>query len=436
MAQSANKNLAKAENQHHTGTNNPRTYTTQYDNSNTNEMNLLDTLKSMTHACNKRMQDVNDCRDSHRDMLEAGHEYPANCELERMERMAKRAKQYWQRMKNMCKHHEDVIGPERNLDEIAINVKNLGELVDQLVRASTHYSNNYKKTGERKDQRRTQGDKHGKRQQTTANGEEDEYRDILYFDTISLRNGRREQTKRESNEENASAGRKKKREESTSDDHKKRSEENTSINHAKRGEEYTLKSHAERAQAIGGGKQRWIESEENTSINHAKRGEECTLKTHAERAQANGGEKQRWRETPQAGAGERREVALFGRNRRLPGTNDEQQLLKKGEHVRKAISKHERAEEYATRIQPIRRGEQSKRRIEEARGGGQVKYFEHTGRGVDFTKGPCRRMSTIDVGTLDIKSLAIVDTEYDDKEMERAKKKTKGGEATPSCAEE
>ena len=128
MAQSANKNLAKAENQHHTGTNNPSTYTTQYDNSNTDEMSLLDTLKSMTHTCNKRMQDVNDCRDSHRDMLEAGHEYPANCELERMERMAKRAKQYWQRMKNMCKHHEDVIGPERNLDEIAINVKNLGDL--------------------------------------------------------------------------------------------------------------------------------------------------------------------------------------------------------------------------------------------------------------------------------------------------------------------
>ena len=43
----------------------------------TEKMGLLDTLKSMTHTCNKRMQDVNDCRAFHMELLETGHDYPA-----------------------------------------------------------------------------------------------------------------------------------------------------------------------------------------------------------------------------------------------------------------------------------------------------------------------------------------------------------------------
>ena len=106
----------------------------------TNKMTLLDTLKSMTHTCNKRMQDVNDCRDSHQDMLKAGRAYPANCELDRMDRMAARAKQYWQRMRYVWQSSDTDGCPKGDLDEIAMNVTNLGDMANQLVKASTQYS--------------------------------------------------------------------------------------------------------------------------------------------------------------------------------------------------------------------------------------------------------------------------------------------------------
>ena len=70
-----------------------------------NKIGLLDTLKAMTHTCNKRMQDVNDCRASHQDMLETGHEYPAGCELDRMDRMVARLQKYWQKMKYMWQNN-------------------------------------------------------------------------------------------------------------------------------------------------------------------------------------------------------------------------------------------------------------------------------------------------------------------------------------------
>ena len=56
----------------------------------TKKMGLLDTLKSMTHTCNKRIDDVNDCGAFHTELLETGYDYPAVCELERMDRMAAR----------------------------------------------------------------------------------------------------------------------------------------------------------------------------------------------------------------------------------------------------------------------------------------------------------------------------------------------------------
>jgi hypothetical protein len=212
MAQSAKKNLATTAN-HQAGNKSPKPQTSQYENINTNKMTLLDTLKSMTNTCNKRMQDVNDCRDSHRDMLEAGQAYPANCKLERMDRMATRAKQYWQRMKDMWQNNDAVRCPKGDLDEIAVNVTNLGDMVDQFVKASKQYSKFYRQTGKRKRNERTRivdNDKHKERQQGPTD-EEDEYRSILYFDAVSLKNRGQAQTEDE-----------------------EKNEESTSINHAKK----------------------------------------------------------------------------------------------------------------------------------------------------------------------------------------------------------
>ena len=108
-------------------------------------MNLLETLKSMTETCNKRMQDINDCREAHQTMLETRQAYPAYCKLERMDRMTVRVKRYWQRMKDMWLNHEGK-RPEKDLAEIAGNVTNLGDMVDQLVRSSQDYSKFYRGT--------------------------------------------------------------------------------------------------------------------------------------------------------------------------------------------------------------------------------------------------------------------------------------------------
>ena len=151
MAKSAVKNLAAAATHDHTRT-------TQYQqiNGETISMSLLDTLKSMTNTCNKRMQDINDCRDAHQTMLETGHAYPAYCELDRMDCMAVRVRQYWQRMRDMWIHHNTGKCPKKDLDEIAINVTNLGNMVDQLVRGSQDYSKFYQETGHKRGDKQTQ----------------------------------------------------------------------------------------------------------------------------------------------------------------------------------------------------------------------------------------------------------------------------------------
>ena len=104
-----------------------------------------------------------------------------------------------------------------------------------------------------------------------------------------------------------------------------------------------------------------------------------------------------------------------------------------------AISKEREAEEYATKNQPVERGVENKtgakitRKINEPRGGGQVKFFEHTGRVVDFTKGPCRRMNTREVEALGIEGLAIVGTKYDDHAMNQAPNNHKKGNSPQVC---
>ena len=119
-------------------------------------------------------------------------------------------------------------------------------------------------------------------------------------------------------------------------------------------------------------------------------------------------------------------MALFGKSRGLTSTNNKQRPLKKSGHVQNAISNERAAKEYATKNQPVERDAENKsepkikRNINESQGGGQVKIFEHTGRVVDFTKGPCRRMNTREVEALGIEGLAIVGTKYDDHAMNQA----------------
>lgn len=207
MAQLAQKNFTTIEDHHQDNAEFTRAPTTQYRNSETNTMNLLDTLKYMMNICNKRMQDVTDCRDSHRTKLAAGHAYPADCELERMDRMAVRAKQYWQRIKEVWKHHDAASKcPRENLEEIAVNVTNLGDMVDKLVKASQQYASFYRQTGQRKGDEQTrnvENDENNKQKQDPAE-QEDEYRDILYVDAVSLKNRGQVQMAREAkNEENS-----------------------------------------------------------------------------------------------------------------------------------------------------------------------------------------------------------------------------------------
>ena len=184
MAQSAKKNLATTA--VHQARTESESQTSQHGHI-TNKMTLLDTLKSMTHTCNKRMQDVNDCRDSHRDMLKAGQAYPANCELDRMDRMAARTKQYWQRMKDMWQSSDADRCPKEDLNEIATNVTNLGNMVDQLVKASTQYSKFYRTAdgGKTNERSRIIDDDEYKKRQHGPKDEEDKYKSILYFDEVS-----------------------------------------------------------------------------------------------------------------------------------------------------------------------------------------------------------------------------------------------------------
>ena len=92
------------------------------------------------------MQDVNDCRAFHMELLETGHEYPAACELDRMDRMAARLQKYWQKMKYMWQNNNNDECPQEHLDEIATNVTNLGDMVSQLVEAATQYSDFHRTT--------------------------------------------------------------------------------------------------------------------------------------------------------------------------------------------------------------------------------------------------------------------------------------------------
>ena len=106
-----------------------------------NIMTLLETFKYDTYL-QQAMQDVTDCRDSRQTMLTAGYAYPVECELDRMDCIAVRVKQYWQRMKDMW-HQQYAMdeGPTAALVEIA---ENLGTMVEDLVYASHRYATFYR----------------------------------------------------------------------------------------------------------------------------------------------------------------------------------------------------------------------------------------------------------------------------------------------------
>ena len=65
-------------------------------------------------------------------------------------------------------------------------------MVDQLVRASQDYSEFYQGTGHRWGDKQTQVTNVGKQHERQGGPADivDEYRDILYFDAVSLMNGR------------------------------------------------------------------------------------------------------------------------------------------------------------------------------------------------------------------------------------------------------
>ncbi len=151
----------------------------------TEKMGLLDTLKSMTHTCNKRMQDVNDCGAFHTELLETGYDYPAACELERMDRMAARLQEYYLKMRHMWQNNNDDECPLEHLDEIATNVTNLGDMVRQLVKAAYQYKDFHRAAEEEESRGRTTVDE----QQKDRTSEEDEYKSTMY--AISMENRKR-----------------------------------------------------------------------------------------------------------------------------------------------------------------------------------------------------------------------------------------------------
>ena len=155
----------------------------------TEKMGLLDTLKSMNHTCNKRMQDVNDCRAFHMELLETGHDYPAACELERMDRMAARLQKYWLKMRHMWQNNDDDECPLEHLNEIATNVTNLGDMVRQLVKAAYQYTDFHRAAEEEESEGRTRPPVDER--QTDHMSGEDEYESTMYFDAISMENKKR-----------------------------------------------------------------------------------------------------------------------------------------------------------------------------------------------------------------------------------------------------
>ena len=147
----------------------------------TKKMGLLDTLKSMTNTCNKRIQDVNDCGTFHTELLETGDDYPAVCELERMDRMAARLQAYYLKMRHVWQNNNDDECPLEHLDEIAMNMTNLGVMVKQLVEEAYQYTDFHRHAK----QKGSKGSKTVDERQRDQTSEEDEYENTMYFDAIS-----------------------------------------------------------------------------------------------------------------------------------------------------------------------------------------------------------------------------------------------------------
>ena len=154
-------------------------------------MGLLDTLKSMTNTCNKRIEDVNDCGTFHTELLEAGDDYPAVCELERMDRMAARLQAYYLKMRHVWQNNNDDECPLEHLDEIATNMTNLGDMVKQLVEEAYQYTDFHRHAK----QKGSKGGKTVDERQRDQTSEEDEYENTMYFDAISVDRKRAEKRK-------------------------------------------------------------------------------------------------------------------------------------------------------------------------------------------------------------------------------------------------
>ena len=91
----------------------------------------------------------------------------------------------------MWQHHDAVSTcPKEDLEEIAVNVTNLGDMVDQLVMASQQYARFFRQTGQRIEDERTRivDDDENKEWQQGPEEEQDEYRNILHVDAVSQKN--------------------------------------------------------------------------------------------------------------------------------------------------------------------------------------------------------------------------------------------------------
>ena len=155
----------------------------------TTKMGLLDTLKSMTNTCNKRIDDVNDCGTFHTELLEAGDDYPAACELERMDRMVARLQAYYLKMRHVWQNDNDDECPLEHLDEIAKNMTNLGVMVKQLAEEAYQYTDFHRHAK----QKESMGGKTVDERQRDQTSEENEYENTMYFDAITVDRKRAEE---------------------------------------------------------------------------------------------------------------------------------------------------------------------------------------------------------------------------------------------------
>ena len=155
----------------------------------------LETFKTMAQKCHGKINDVTDCRDSHQTMLAAGYAYPAEYQLERMDRMAVRVEKHWQQMRDMWYHHVITDNTMATLIEIAENVTNLGAMVGELVYASRRYAAFYRQTQLMVSDSMSRADNvndvmsTNTRRQQRQTDEEDEYTEVLHYDALSQRKG-------------------------------------------------------------------------------------------------------------------------------------------------------------------------------------------------------------------------------------------------------